>query len=84
MLIIDIINANDHAPEFESMIGSATVEEEVPVGTLVMVVRAWDADRDLVTYEIISQSVPGALKIQSNTGKYNYGINPVLKMVHTG
>lgn len=46
------------------------VIEESPIGSMVMVVTARDGDRDLVSYEIIEQSVPRALRIQPATGEF--------------
>ena len=35
-----------------------------------MVLTASDGDRDLVYYDIIDQSVPGALSVHPTTGRY--------------
>lgn len=67
-LTIDIINANNHAPRFLNVDGGNSVQEEELPGSLAMVVSAVDDDRDLVTYEIVSQTLPGAFSIQRSTG----------------
>lgn len=74
-LTIDIINANNHAPEFVDIDGENTVYEEGLPGSLVMVISAKDADRNLVSYEMLNQSLPGALAIDEYTGGCSFHIH---------
>ena len=54
-VIIDVIDVNNNAPEFQQTSYKASVDENVPVGTSVLEVKATDLDRGengYVTYSI--------------------------------
>ncbi|CDQ63922.1 unnamed protein product [Oncorhynchus mykiss] len=58
-VIIDIIDVNNNAPEFQRTSYKATVDENVPVGTNVLAVKATDLDsgeNGYVTYSIANVS----------------------------
>ncbi|XP_034043514.1 LOW QUALITY PROTEIN: protocadherin Fat 1a [Thalassophryne amazonica] len=54
-VIIDVIDVNNNAPEFQQTSYKASVDENVPVGTSVVTVKATDLDRGengYVTYSV--------------------------------
>ncbi|XP_061575005.1 protocadherin Fat 1a isoform X2 [Cololabis saira] len=54
-VIVDVIDVNNNAPEFQQTSYKASVDENVPVGTSVVTVKATDLDRGengYVTYSI--------------------------------
>ncbi|XP_058496668.1 protocadherin Fat 1a isoform X5 [Solea solea] len=58
-VIVDVIDVNNNAPEFKQTSYDATVDENVPVGTSVVTVKASDPDRGengYVTYSITNLS----------------------------
>ncbi|XP_056135970.1 protocadherin Fat 1a [Lampris incognitus] len=58
-VIIDVTDVNNNAPEFQQTSYKATVDENVPVGTSVLAVKATDLDRGengYVTYSITNVS----------------------------
>ncbi|XP_067945562.1 cadherin-87A-like [Watersipora subatra] len=67
-LQIEILNANTHSPVFRDLDKVNKVHEELPAGSVVMVLSAEDDDRDLVYYEIVDQNVSGALSVHPITG----------------
>lgn len=79
--MIDIINANNYAPEFVNLDGDNQVYEEDIVGSLVMIVSALDRDRDIVTYQILDQSLPGAFYINAVTGQCSLYIQALFALI---
>ncbi|KAM8879066.1 protocadherin Fat 1a isoform 5-T7 [Spinachia spinachia] len=58
-VIVDVIDVNNNAPEFEQTTYRASVDENVPTGTSVVTVKATDLDRGengYVTYSITNVS----------------------------
>uniref|UniRef100_A0A3P9HZR5 FAT atypical cadherin 1 n=1 Tax=Oryzias latipes TaxID=8090 RepID=A0A3P9HZR5_ORYLA len=58
-VIIDVVDVNNNAPEFQQTSYKATVDENVPIGTSVITVKATDLDRGengYVTYSITNLS----------------------------
>ncbi|XP_028998199.1 protocadherin Fat 1a isoform X2 [Betta splendens] len=58
-VIVDVIDVNNNAPEFQQTSYRASVDENVPVGTSVVTVQATDLDKGengYVTYSITNQS----------------------------
>nr|XP_040041664.1 protocadherin Fat 1a isoform X1 [Gasterosteus aculeatus aculeatus]XP_040041665.1 protocadherin Fat 1a isoform X1 [Gasterosteus aculeatus aculeatus] len=58
-VIVDVIDVNNNAPEFEQTSYAASVDENVPAGTSVVAVKATDLDRGengYVTYSITNVS----------------------------
>ncbi|KAF7662652.1 hypothetical protein LDENG_00230690 [Lucifuga dentata] len=58
-VIIDVIDVNNNAPEFQQTSYKASVDENVPIGTSVVTVKATDLDRGengYVTYSITNLS----------------------------
>ncbi|XP_058058428.1 cadherin-87A [Anopheles bellator] len=69
-LTVDVINTNDNDPEFEEPEYTMQVRENSPVGTLVGMVRARDADAGLygqLTYTIVGDH-SGNFAIDPDTG----------------
>ncbi|XP_052863844.1 cadherin-87A [Anopheles cruzii] len=69
-LTVDVINTNDNDPEFEEPEYTMQVRENSPVGTLVGMVRAHDADAGLygqLTYAIVGDH-SGNFAIDPDTG----------------
>ncbi|XP_041711685.2 protocadherin Fat 1a isoform X3 [Coregonus clupeaformis] len=59
MVIIDIMDVNNNVPEFQQTSYKATIDENVPVGTNVLAVKATDLDsgeNGYVTYSIANVS----------------------------
>uniref|UniRef100_A0A667WIL8 FAT atypical cadherin 1a n=1 Tax=Myripristis murdjan TaxID=586833 RepID=A0A667WIL8_9TELE len=58
-VIVDVIDVNNNAPEFQQTSYKASVDENVPVGTSVLAVKATDLDKGengYVTYSITNLS----------------------------
>uniref|UniRef100_A0A4W6EXE5 FAT atypical cadherin 1a n=1 Tax=Lates calcarifer TaxID=8187 RepID=A0A4W6EXE5_LATCA len=58
-VIVEVIDVNNNAPEFQQTSYKATVDENVPIGTSVVTVKATDLDRGengYVTYSITNLS----------------------------
>uniref|UniRef100_A0A3Q1I5G8 FAT atypical cadherin 1a n=1 Tax=Anabas testudineus TaxID=64144 RepID=A0A3Q1I5G8_ANATE len=58
-VIVDVIDVNNNAPEFQQTSYKASVDENVPIGSSVIAVKATDLDRGengYVTYSITNQS----------------------------
>lgn len=58
-VIVDVIDVNNNAPEFQQTSHKASVDENVPAGTSVLTVKATDLDRGengYVTYSITNLS----------------------------
>ncbi|XP_024115722.1 protocadherin Fat 1a isoform X3 [Oryzias melastigma] len=58
-VIIDVVDVNNNAPEFQQTSYKATVDENVPIGTSVITVKATDLDQGengYVTYSITNLS----------------------------
>ncbi|CAB1447694.1 unnamed protein product [Pleuronectes platessa] len=58
-VIVDVIDVNNNAPEFQQTSYDAIVDENVPIGTSVVTVKATDVDRGengYVTYSITNVS----------------------------
>uniref|UniRef100_A0AAQ5Z5U7 FAT atypical cadherin 1a n=1 Tax=Amphiprion ocellaris TaxID=80972 RepID=A0AAQ5Z5U7_AMPOC len=58
-VIVDVIDVNNNAPEFQQTSYKASVDENVPIGTSVITVKATDLDRGengYVTYSITNLS----------------------------
>ncbi|KAM9769203.1 protocadherin Fat 1a isoform 1-T2 [Menidia menidia] len=58
-VIVDVIDVNNNAPEFQQTSYKASVDEDMPVGTSVVTVKATDLDRGengYVTYSITNLS----------------------------
>ncbi|XP_019958668.2 protocadherin Fat 1a isoform X1 [Paralichthys olivaceus] len=58
-VIVDVIDVNNNAPEFQQTSYNAIVDENVPIGTSVVTVKATDVDRGengYVTYSITNLS----------------------------
>ncbi|TWW58827.1 protocadherin Fat 1a isoform X4 [Takifugu flavidus] len=69
-VIVDVIDVNNNAPEFQQTSYKTTVDENVPTGTSVLTVKATDHDRGengYVTYSITNMS-PQPFAIDYFTG----------------
>ncbi|XP_047209259.1 protocadherin gamma-A12-like isoform X31 [Girardinichthys multiradiatus] len=71
---INVLDANDNVPVFSQPIYKTSVEENSPVGTVVLTVNATDEDEGLngvVTYDFghISDEVKAIYEIDSKTGE---------------
>uniref|UniRef100_A0A7N8X7D7 FAT atypical cadherin 1a n=1 Tax=Mastacembelus armatus TaxID=205130 RepID=A0A7N8X7D7_9TELE len=58
-VIVDVIDVNNNAPEFQQTSYKASVEENAPIGTSVVTVKATDLDKEengYVTYSITNLS----------------------------
>lgn len=58
-VIVDVIDVNNNAPEFQQTSYKASVDENVPIGTSVVAVKATDLDKEengYVTYSITNLS----------------------------
>ncbi|XP_061755823.1 protocadherin gamma-B4-like isoform X20 [Nerophis ophidion] len=73
-ILITVLDANDNAPVFTQHIYKASVEENAPVGTIVVKVTATDADHGSngkITYSISSMSdhTRGLFVVNENSGE---------------
>ncbi|XP_011795064.1 PREDICTED: protocadherin alpha-5 [Colobus angolensis palliatus] len=74
-LLIDVLDANDNAPEFDKSIYNVRLLENAPSGTLVIKLNASDADeginKDIVYFfsNLVLDDVKSKFIINSNTGE---------------
>lgn len=70
-----MLDANDNAPVFDDDFRSVTVNEDAPVGTEVIHLRATDADltsrNSMVTYHILEGDEGRHFHLNGKTGKYS-------------
>jgi protocadherin Fat 1/2/3 len=68
---IEVVDVNENllAPVFENFYAYGYISENMPIGTTVMIVKAYDPDGDGVTYSIRDGSGLGRFTIDSN-GRY--------------
>jgi len=63
------VNENHYPPKFPDIVATATVRENLPVGSFVTQVKAVDDDSDLpIVYQIIGGDGLGRFSIDSGTG----------------
>ncbi|KAF2364658.1 EGF-like calcium-binding domain [Trinorchestia longiramus] len=70
-VILSVRDYNDHKPVFLENMYNATVDEEAPVGSIVLKVTAIDRDHGLngaVTYSIVSGNIGGVFALDSLSG----------------
>uniref|UniRef100_A0A672GDN9 Cadherin domain-containing protein n=1 Tax=Salarias fasciatus TaxID=181472 RepID=A0A672GDN9_SALFA len=71
---VSVLDANDNAPVFDQAVYKASLPENSPVDTVVLTVRATDADEGVngeVTYEFsrISEKAKNIFELNSKTGE---------------
>jgi len=70
-VVVRVVDVNDNVPRFYTPIYQSSVAEDVPVGTTVVRVQAYDADSDLngrITYSISDGEPDMALTVDPDTG----------------
>uniref|UniRef100_A0A8C1I7E3 FAT atypical cadherin 1a n=1 Tax=Cyprinus carpio TaxID=7962 RepID=A0A8C1I7E3_CYPCA len=71
---VSILDINDNPPVFERREYTATIAEDIPVGTQVLQVHAASRDTEEgaeITYSIINGNERGAFRVDPHTGKHN-------------
>ena len=69
-VVISVLNVNEHAPIFGTIITNQLVAETVPTGTILMHVTATDADAgDTLRYAITSGNDGGLFNINADSGQ---------------
>ena len=69
-VVISVLNVNEHAPIFGTIITNQLVAETVPTGTILMHVTATDADAgDTLRYSITSGNDGGLFSINVDSGQ---------------
>ncbi|KAM4676002.1 cadherin-related family member 2 [Discoglossus pictus] len=69
---INLIDINDHTPEFDQTTYELSVLENCPNGTTLGIITATDLDSgDLgrITYQLLPESIHGTFQVNSTTGK---------------
>lgn len=69
VLTITVIDANTHAPVFDSHVYNVQANESLPIGTEILQVHAQDADTPALIYSIALGDKTGRFNIDSLTGK---------------
>lgn len=71
--MIDVLDVNDNAPVFDDDFRSITIDEDAPVGTEIIHLRATDADltsvNSRVSYHILEGDEGHHFHLNSETGK---------------
>lgn len=71
---VSILDINDNPPVFERREYTATVTEDIPVGTQVLRVHAASRDTEAgteITYAIINGNERGAFRVDPQTGEHS-------------
>eukprot|EP00117_Sycon_ciliatum_P025837 scpid1780/ scgid2551/ Cadherin EGF LAG seven-pass G-type receptor 2; Cadherin family member 10; Epidermal growth factor-like protein 2; Flamingo homolog 3; Multiple epidermal growth factor-like domains protein 3 len=71
LLIVDVLDINDHAPEFNQTTYNASVHEDIASGTAILQIFATDLDtgtNSKLAYRFASGNYDDALKIDPQTG----------------
>ena len=68
-VIIDVINVDDNAPEFEK-VGKVSILEDIGIGQQVVRFKANDKDDSKITYRITGGNEEDKFKIDTTTGMY--------------
>lgn len=74
-VVVSVLDINDNPPVFEHREYTATVPEDIPVGTQVLRVLAASRDTEAnaeITYSIISGNEHGMFSVDSHTGTSIY------------
>lgn len=77
---VSILDINDNPPVFERREYTATIAEDIPVGTQVLRVHAASRDTEAgaeITYSIINGNERGAFRVDPHTGKHKSFDEPV-------
>lgn len=72
-VVISVLDINDNPPVFEHREYTATVPEDVPVGTQLLRVLAASRDAEAngeISYSIISGNEHGMFSVDPSTGNY--------------
>jgi len=67
-VIIEILNVDDNAPEFEK-VGKLTLPEDLGVGQPCVQFKAADKDKSVITYSIQGGNDEDKFAIDGKTGK---------------
>ena len=70
-VIIDVINVDDNAPEFEK-VGKVSILEDIGIGQQVVRFKANDKDDSKITYRITGGNEEDKFKIDTTTGMYGW------------
>lgn len=74
-LQINVLDANDHTPTFESPEYEASVHESVPIGSSVISIKATDQDlgkNSEVEYSIVSTTGGGTTTLTEDQSTFRY------------
>ncbi len=80
---VSILDINDNPPVFERREYTATIAEDIPVGTQVLRVHAASRDTEAgaeITYSIINGNDRGAFRVDPHTGKHSSFDEPELEI----
>ena len=79
-LIVNVLDENDNAPQFESDLYNASISEDAEIGTVIVTVVALSQDVGLnakIMYQIVSGNEHGKFRIDSTVGKLKELFNNV-------